>query len=356
MLINNKMLKKAFILYCVCISLLLGVGCTNKDNRIIQLKGNSEPTTKNEFVLGTIVTITLYEEETEKIFARISERLKDIENKMSLKIEGSEVNLINKAAGKSYVEVSQDVYKVVETGIAYSKNSNGRFDISIGPLVQLWDIGGVNQNRPTDEDIQIKKAFINYEDIYINKEEKSIMLAKEGMILDLGGIGKGYAADEIVIILKEEGVQRAILNLGGNVLVLGTKPDGSDFKVGIQDPLSDRGAYMGVLSLKDKTVVSSGVYERYFELDGKRYHHILDPATGYPVDNDLLAVTIVTDKSMDADALSTSLFALGKDAGMAYIDSLDNVEALIVTRDKEVIVSNGLKDKFKLTNKDYEVQ
>jgi thiamine biosynthesis lipoprotein len=170
------------------------------------------------------------------------------------------------------------------------------------------------------------------------------------MKVDLGAIAKGYAADEVARILKENGVKHAIINLGGNVMTIGGNPNGKPWRIGIQDPYNPRGEYLGILPIKDKTVVTSGTYERYFIENGKRYHHILDPDTGYPTDNKLDSVSIITDKSIDGDGLSTSTLLLGLDEGMKLIEKLENVEAIFVTSDKQVYVSSGLKKDFTLTN------
>lgn len=173
--------------------------------------------------------------------------------------------------------------------------------------------------------------------------------------MDLGAIAKGYAADEVAAILKKHGVKHAIINLGGNVLAIGGNVNGEPFKIGVQNPLNPRGDYMGILNIEDKTVVTSGIYEKYLEKDGKRYHHILEPKTGYPADNSIVGISIITDKSIDGDGLSTSVFLLGLDKGMELIESLDNVEAIFITTDKKVYISKGLKDNFILTNMEYTI-
>ncbi|MDI3535253.1 MAG: FAD:protein transferase, partial [Thermosediminibacterales bacterium] len=189
-----------------------------------------------------------------------------------------------------------------------------------------------------------------YNSVLLNSKEKSIMLKKEEMMLDLGGIAKGYAADEVSKILKENHVKHAIVNLGGNVLAYGNKPDGSKWRIGIQKPFAPRGDYAGVVSVINKAVVTSGIYERYFEENGKIYHHILDPETGYPVENNLMSVTIITDKSIDADSLSTSVFAMGLKEGLNLIEKLDNTEAIFITKDSKIYLTSGLKNSFKLTD------
>jgi thiamine biosynthesis lipoprotein len=173
------------------------------------------------------------------------------------------------------------------------------------------------------------------------------------MQVDLGAIAKGYAADEVAEILKENGVQHAIINLGGNVLTIGGNMKGSPWRIGIQDPFNPRGEFMGIITIEDKTVVTSGTYERYFEQDGKRYHHILDPRTGYPAENEVASVSIITNKSMDGDGNSTSVLLLGLEEGMKFVESQEGVDAIFVTYDKKVYITSGLKDVFTVTNSQF---
>jgi len=176
------------------------------------------------------------------------------------------------------------------------------------------------------------------------------------MIIDLGAIAKGYAADEIVKLLKDNGVSSAIIDLGGNIFVLGKKQDGSPWKVGVQNPEKSGSDTIGFVTASDKSIVTSGVYERYFEFEGKSYHHILNPETGYPYEKDVLGVSIVSDTSIDGDSLSTTLFALGVDEGLKLIESLDGVNAIFITRDHNLHLSSGFKDIFTLTNDDFKIK
>ena len=172
--------------------------------------------------------------------------------------------------------------------------------------------------------------------------------------MDLGGIAKGYAGDEAIKIYKKYGIKSAYINLGGNVVVLGTKPDGKPWRIGVQNPRAENGFYIGIVEVADKAVVTSGDYERFFEENGKRYHHILDPKTGRPADSGLISSTIVTDVSMDADALSTAAFVLGLEKGRALVESLEGVEAIFVTKDKEVYVTDGLRNSFTFSDESKE--
>jgi len=283
------------------------------------------------------------------------DRLKEIESKMSVNKTGTEVDAIAIAAGKSYVKVSDDTFYVIKKGKYYSEKAGGSFDISIGPLVKLWGIGTDAARLPSQTEIDAKKSLINYKDILLNEEQKSVMLSKPGMMLDLGGIAKGYSADEVARILKENNVQHAIINLGGNVLVMNNNINGKPWTIGIQNPFETRGEIVGSIEVTNKTVVTSGIYERYFEKDGKRYHHILNPFTGYPMENNLASVTIITDTSIDADAMTKNLFYLGVDKGLAYAEATPNIEAIFITKDKQVYVTKGIKSSIDITNSEYKL-
>jgi len=201
-----------------------------------------------------------------------------------------------------------------------------------------------------------KKALIDYNKIQIDESKKNIFLEDSNMIIDLGAIAKGYAADEIVKLLKNAEVSSAIIDLGGNIYVLGDKIDGTPWKVGVQNPEKSGSDTIGFVSVSNKSIVTSGVYERYFEHDGKNYHHILSPDTGYPYDNNILGVSILSNNSIDGDSLSTTLFALGVDEGLKLINSLDDVEAIFITKNHELYLTNGFKKAFTLTNNNYEIK
>ena len=212
----------------------------------------------------------------------------------------------------------------------------------------------MDARKPSDQEIQAALPKIDYHKITLDEAAQTVRLEEEDMALELGGISKGYIADGIRNIFAKHGVNTAIINLGGNVIVMGTSPSSPEgWNVGVQDPDEVRGQVVGTKRVIDGTVVTSGIYERYVEVDGVRYHHILDPKTGYPVDNDLSGATIFTKVSLKADALSTTLFLLGTKDGLAFIESLDGVEAVLIDKDHGVHVTSGLKDSFQLTNEGY---
>jgi thiamine biosynthesis lipoprotein len=318
-----------------------------------------------EFVLGTVCRVDLYEFGTQKLYARIFSRLNEIDRTMSARVVDSRSAFsslmeINQNAGIVPVKTPEDLLDVLEQARKYAELTGGAFDPTIGPLVNLWGIGTENERVPAPGEIAEALALIDWRDLIIDREKGTAFLRRRGMALDLGAIAKGYAADEAARLAKEAMVARAIIDLGGNVLAIGGRtPDGEDenretlpWRIGIQDPLAERGSYIGVLLAQDKTVVTSGVYERYFESDGKRYHHIFSTRDGYPVDNGLLSVTIVTNRSIDADALSTAVFALGYEQGMALLETIPQIEAIFIFEDLSVR-RKGLRGTFNLANDRY---
>lgn len=315
-----------------------------------------EPVTKHKTMLGTICKITIYDNPSDTNFEKAFNKIQQIENEMSINLDTSEVISINAKAGEDFVKVSDETYYVIKKGVYYSDLTKGLFDISIGPLVKIWDIGGENPRLPTAGEIETAKNVVDYKDVILNESEKKVMLKKKGMILDLGGIAKGYAADAVAEVLKANGVKHGIINLGGNVLTLGTKLDGSNWRVGIQNPFSNRGEYVGVIEVSDKTIVTSGIYERYFEANGKHYHHLLNPFTGYPFENNLAGITIVTEKSIDADSLSTSTFALGLEEGYRFVEGIEGVEAIFVTTNNELFITSGLVNNFTITDGSFSIK
>lgn len=309
---------------------------------------NSEFIARTEFLMDTVMTIRIYDKQDEKILDQVFDRLREIEERMSSTIETSDVSNINKNAGIQPVAVNSDTYYVLQTAMKYAKLSDGIYDPTVGILADLWDIDGEELERdhiPSEEEIDNARALVNYNDLVL-LENNQVFLKKNGMRLTLGSIVKGYAADEVKRILEENGVNSAIIDLGGNLYIVGRKIDGSKFRIGIQDPFSPKGSFVGIIEVTDKSVVTSGDYERYFIYEGKKYHHIIDTETGYPVDNELTGVSIITENSIDGDALSTTVFAMGLDKGMEFVNSLEGIEAIFITKDKSIYLTSGLKDEF----------
>ena len=304
-----------------------------------------------EFVIGTVCAVTLYHYANEQVYRDVFARLREIENLMSVNISDSYVARINQAAGLEPVEVPDDVFTVIQRALYFAELSGGAFDPTIGPLVSLWDIGGDNQRVPSPQEIAAVLPLINWRDVELDAGQQTVFLRRQGMALDLGAIAKGFAADEAAVIIREAQINQAIVDLGGNILTIGVKQDGTPWRVGLQNPLENRGAYFGIVTDWENTVVTSGVYERNFIFDGTVYHHLFSPTVGYPVRNGLLAVAIVAANSMDSDALSTAVFVMGYERGMALIESLDGVEAIFVFEDMSIRKTGGID--FTLTDEEY---
>ncbi len=321
---------------------------------LISCSGNREtPYTETYFALGTVCTITLYEKVNDFKFIEAFEVIDKIEAKMSPVISGSELDMINSNAGLRAVKVSDETFLVIKEGIRYAEIDNSGFDISIGPLVNIWGIGTENQRVPEENTIKNLLPLVGSENIVLNSEDKSVYLTKKGMSIDLGGIAKGYAADEVKKFLLERGFTKGIINLGGNVLTFGEKSPGVKWKIGVQDPSDKRGNYIGTLTTGASAVVTSGIYERFFIEDGKRYHHILDPDSGYPVDNSLLSITIISDNAISADALSTVIFSEGLEKGIKLLETFPGRDGVFITKEKKVFTTTGIRESFNLNSPEF---
>jgi thiamine biosynthesis lipoprotein len=314
------------------------------------------PDAQTEFVLGTICSVNLFEQGTQKVYQAIFTRLREIEDHFSANKAETDIDKINQHAGIAPVQVHDDVIEVVQKALYYAELTSGAFDPSVGPLVSLWGIGFDNPKVPRGDELQHALSLINWRDIIVDEHSKTVFLARKGMKIDLGAIAKGYAADEVSRIIREANINKAIIDLGGNVIVIGSKAKNTPWRVGIQNTSGIRGEYLGIMSASDKTFVTAGVYERYFEQDGNHYHHILSTEDGYPINNNLLAVTIIAKKSIDADALSTSIFALGYEKGYALANSLPEVEVLFVFNDKTLKGTPGVFKDFALTDEQFTIR
>lgn len=285
----------------------------------------------------TVIQIDIWETESSMIETYLDECLEicqKYENKFSNTIEMSEISQINHANGQP-VTVSDETIELLQKGIEYGELTNGKFDITISSVSDLWCFtDNPNKEIPSETVITEALTHVNYKNIQINGN--TVTLLDPDTKIDLGGIAKGYIADKLKEHLIESGVEHALINLGGNSLAVGSKYDGSAFRIGIQEPFAEQGTAITALEIKDQSVVSSGIYERYFEKDNLIYHHILDTNTGYPVRNNLLQVTIVSDRSVDGDALSTSCYVLGFEEGSELIKALDGIEAYFITDDYEI--------------------
>lgn len=272
---------------------------------------------------------------------------------MSAFKEHSEISKINLKAGIDAEFVSRDTYVVIKNAIKYSKILEGAFDPTIRPLVKLWNIGAKEESIPERYRIEETQKLVNYNDVILDENNYSVMLKNKKQALDVGGIAKGFAADEVRDIFYKNNIKSALIDLGGNIFALGSKEDNTPWKVGIQNPLKSRGEFIGILSVKNKSVVTSGNYERYFIKDGKRFHHIIDPKTGYPSQSKIISATIISDNSIDGDGLSTGVYILGVDKALKIIEEIEGIDAIFITEDKKVYITSRIREIFILTDEEF---
>ncbi len=324
-------MKKNYLLPAIFFLLLFLTGCGEKNT----------PVSKTGFYFDTVITITVYDASKEEVLSRCFELAGDYEDLLSATKENSDIWKINHAEGKP-VKVSEETAFLLQRALYYAELTDGLIDPSIAPLSSLWDFSSANSETrsvPSDSDIKERLSHVNYHNILI--DGTTVTLLDPDASIDLGFIAKGYIADQIKEYLLEEKIDSAVISLGGNVLTVGNKPDHSPYRIGIQKPFATTGESISSISVSDLSVVSSGIYERCFEADGILYHHILDTHTGYPAENELAAVTILSSSSLEGDALSTTCFLLGLEDGMELISSLPDTEALFITKNGELIVTDG---------------
>lgn len=333
-------------------------GCSLKANTAENSDaGSQEPVSTTAIKLNTAVTVTIYDSQDRELLTECMNLCDKYEKIFSRTASDSELYQLNHreltpvAGTEDTFQVSDPLAELIKKGLYYSELSEGAFDIAIEPLTSLWDFTAEDPQVPEDRLIQEALTKCDYHNVSVS-DNNEVILKTEDTAIELGAIAKGYIADRLKDYLISQGVKSAIINLGGNVLCIGGKPDDSSFKIGIQKPFADRSETIAVMDIKDKSVVSSGVYERCFEQDGTLYHHLLNPRTGYPYDNGLIAVTIISDESVDGDALSTTCFALGLEDGMKLAESLDNVQAFFVTSDYEIHYTKDFQKEITVTETD----
>lgn len=351
--LKSGIVLKNILIFVFCAAIVwLSTGCslTNSPDEPANTPGSSgipqpgvaeqkegERTSVVGFYLDTVITLTAYDISREKL-SEILKECEYYEGLLSRTIEGSDVWRINHADGEP-VKVSSHTLNIIKTALKVSEQSGGAFDITIYPASSLWDFKSENPSLPDEAELEAASQKIDYTKISLNGD---LVTLPKGMGIDLGSIAKGYVADELAAICRENGIEHAILNLGGNVIVIGNKPDGSPWRVGIRDPDGDEQTYIAAVEAVDCTVVTSGIYERGFMLNNVRYHHLLNPRTGWPAKNNIASTTIKTDSSMLADALSTACFVLGVENSSKIIEYF-GVGAVFVTRDREVIKTGDVE-------------
>lgn len=333
---------KKIMIYTVLMLLL--VSCASPSSKSVS---------GTKYLLGTVCSIRLFGTDDKKLIDSAFSEIERIEAQISVNIRTSEVYEINKNAGIKGVIVTDETYSLIKRAYDYTVMSDGVFNLAIGPVVNLWGIGTPDVRLPSDEEIKDALLLCDYNLIEFDDENNMVFLTAEGMALDLGAIAKGYVADMAAKLLKENGVKSAIINLGGNVMVIGSKTDGTKWRIGIQDPFTERNDYFAVYEAQNETIVSSGVYERFFVRNGIRYHHIFDSSTGYPVMTDLQSVSVIGPLSEAADVLSTIVFALGIDKGIEFLSDFPGYKVLFVDEEKMVKVTEDLATSLELSDDTY---
>ena len=295
---------------------------------------------KDLFAMDTYMTLTAYGEHAQEAVDKAAERVEALDALLSTGNENSEIYQLNQ---NGEATLSEEGGYLVERALELYKKTEGAFDIAIYPVMQAW--GFPTQDYvPDDDTLKEKLALADASKVNYDKDTRKIFFDQDGMEIDLGGIAKGYTSSQIMQIYQDCGVTSGLVNLGGNVQALGCKTDGSKWRVAIQSP-DDTEEYLGILEIEDQAVITSGGYERYFEEDGVTYHHIIDPAIGYPADSGLISVTIVSDDGTLADGLSTSLFIMGEEkAAQFWRENSDEFEAIMETSDGELYVTEGIAD------------
>lgn len=310
--------------------------CANKENTV---KGQPDQSTQEIFAMDTYMSLTAYGSNSEEAVNKAVQEINRLDAMFSVGNADSDVTKINENGSG---EVSEETAFIINRAMQVSEKTNGAFDITIYPLMELWGFTTKNYRVPESSEIAEALKGVSYTNVSVNGQQVALT---GGSSIDLGGIAKGYTSSRVIQIMKDCGIEHAIVNLGGNVQVLGTKTDGSDWRVAIQNPASEN-SYLGILSTADKAVITSGGYERYFEQDGQVYHHIIDTQTGYPSDSDLTSVTIVYSDGTTADALSTALFAMGLYGAKELYRSGDIDFDMILFDGSRVYVSEGIASGF----------
>ncbi|WP_282802196.1 FAD:protein FMN transferase [Secundilactobacillus kimchicus] len=292
-------------------------------------------------LMGTVITIQIDAIEPSPILDEVERRLRSYEHRFSANSADSELMQVTHNAGVQPFVVDPELYRLIKIGQQASAVREDNLNIAIGPLVQTWRIGFNDAKVPTPAEIKTALALIDPANIRLDDAAHSVYLTKPGMAIDLGALAKGYFADLIRDYLGAQGVKTALINLGGNVVVMGpnVKHADGDWRVGLQDPVKPRGQFKLVLKLQNKSVVTSGIYERQLTADGHTYHHILDTRTGYPVDTDVVSLTIVSDSSLDGELWTTRLFGQPRNRIMAKVATMTGIDAIVITADGRLVTT-----------------
>lgn len=345
-------MRRKICLFCAVV--ILASGCKNEPETVRSEKNNNETSaeqmSREIFAMDTYMTVTAYGSEAKEAVDQAIEEIERLDVLLSTGSDSSEVGQINQQGGGN---VSEDVSYLLERTLELYEITEGKFDIAVYPIMEEWGFTTQEYKVPEEGVLQQLLTLTDASEICYNEEKREVSFAKDGMKIDFGGIAKGYTSARIMDIYRDHGIESGMVNLGGNVQVLGSKTDGGDWRIAIQSP-EGGDAYLGILAVEDRAVITSGGYERYFEQEGITYHHIIDPATGYPAENGLESVTIVSADGTLADALSTALFVMGKDKAVEFWKAhSEEFDVILLDEDGKLYVSEGIADDF---TSDYEVQ
>lgn len=295
-------------------------------------------------LMGASITLTIFHENAQKLLLQSEQLLHLYKNRFSANDADSELMEINLQAGKKAVQVHPELFELIALGKKHSITANSHLNIAIGPLVQTWRIGFSDAKLPSEEEIQRLLKITNPEEIVLNDSNREVYLSKEGMRIDLGALAKGYIADKLKEFLVEQGVQSGIIDLGGNILTIGENPNFQrPWRIGIQNPILDRGEHVAVIAVSDASVVTSGIYERQLVVDGKTYHHIFDRKTGYPMETEVASITIVAEKSVDCEIWTTRLFGQNPYDIIEEIEQQPGLEAFVITKNQKMMYTSGIQ-------------
>lgn len=304
-------------------------------------------------LMGSPILLKLFED-NQQIAASVFRLIKQQEDLLTVNRAHSQLMTVNKAAGQHAVVVSRPVFNLISQAKSISLQNDSCFNLTIGPLVKHWKIGFRGNTVPPAADIQSLLPLTRPEHVILDPQTCTVFLQQPDMEIDLGAIAKGYIADRIRDELRRMGVEHALINLGGNVLAIGAPLYGGNrWAIGLKKPFGSADASIGIIEVIGKSVVTSGIYERYFEVDGKIYHHILDPKTGYPLDNEILSVTVISDNSIDGDIYTTLLYGMGVEKALSYLATIPYIEAIFVTKTGQIILSSQRQFKFTLLDESY---
>lgn len=330
---------KFILIVLLSVLILLFSACVSEKQRTEEQKVE-----KSMFAMNTFMTFQVYGEEAQIALEETEERITDLENMWSVTKKESDIYTVNHSAGKEIV-IQKETADLLSFTLQMSEQTGGMLDPSIYPVLCAWGFTTDNRQVPSGDELESLLENVDYRKIQLDGTK---LMIPEGMQIDLGAVGKGYAADLVTEILKDHHVESALFSLGGNIQAVGSKPDGNSWQLGIRDPLSE--GNIGILQAEDCAVVTSGAYENYFVgEDGKKYGHILNPRTGYPAENDLLSVTIISSQGRLSDALSTAIYVMGSEEAENYWRNKDGFEMLLITNEKEVIVTEGIVEQFALS-------